>query len=418
MPQIHTLAEANLALRPFYDYSRTAYTLDVMKALMEHLGNPQNQLRVLHVAGTSGKTSTAYYCAALLKEAGKKVGLSVSPHVDTVNERLQINGQPMPEAEFCKVLSEFLDVVAESGIKPSYFELLVAMTYWEFARQKVDYAVIEVGLGGLRDGTNVIERADKVCLITDIGLDHTEILGNTLTKITGEKAGIIREGNDVFMYQQASEVMRRVEKTVADKQATLHVLQGDATVHFANLPLFQQRNLGLASQAVDYVLRRDYQERLIHEIQHRAAEVNIPARLERFTVNNKLVIVDGSHNQQKLETLFESIEQLYPGRPIAVLCAFVKGSEERWQGGLGVLMVRVQHIIFTSFQAEQDAPKSSVDPEELQQFCREHEFAYSEIMERPADAYSALLARSEPVLLVTGSFYLLNHIRPLIEKHA
>ena len=186
MPQIHTLAEANLALRPFYDYSRTAYTLDVMKALMEHLGNPQNQLRVLHVAGTSGKTSTAYYCAALLKEAGKKVGLSVSPHVDTVNERLQINGQPMPEAEFCKVLSEFLDVVAESGIKPSYFELLVAMTYWEFARQKVDYAVIEVGLGGLRDGTNVIERADKVCLITDIGLDHTEILGHTLTKITGE----------------------------------------------------------------------------------------------------------------------------------------------------------------------------------------------------------------------------------------
>lgn len=418
MPQISTLTEAQAALRPFYNNARTSYTLDVMRALMEHLDNPQNKLRVLHVAGTSGKTSTAYYCAALLQESGKTVGLSVSPHVDTVNERLQINGRPLPEAEFCKVLSEFLSIVDDSGIKPSYFELLVAMTYWEFARRGVDYAVIEVGLGGLLDGTNVIDRSDKVCLITDIGLDHTEILGDTLSKIAGQKAGIIHEGNEVFMYHQVSEVLRKVEKAVADKQATLHILQGSDSVEFAGLPLFQQRNLGLAAQTVDYVLRRDYQEQLTHEVLHRGAEVVIPARLERFMVHGKLVIVDGSHNQQKLTMSLESIEQLYPGQPIAALCAFVQGNKDRWQGGLEALMSAAQHIIFTSFNSEQDVPKASVKPADLVRYCDSHHFKHSEVIARPAAAYQALLHRSEPVLLVTGSFYLLNHIRPLIKEQA
>jgi folylpolyglutamate synthase/dihydropteroate synthase len=220
------------------------------------------------------------------------------------------------------------------------------------------------------------------------------------------------------MYQQSSEVMRKVEKVVADKQATLHVLQGSEAVHFSQLPLFQQRNLGLASHAVDYVLRRDYQEHLTHDMLHHGAEIVIPARLERFTVRDKVVIVDGSHNQQKIETLLDSIEQLYPGRPIAVLCAFAKGNDNRWQAGLNVLIERARHIIFTSFQTEKDVPKTSIEPSELLQFCERHGFSGAEVNSTPADAYHTLLSRSEPVLLVTGSFYLLNHIRPLVKEQS
>ncbi|MDB5170026.1 MAG: Bifunctional protein FolC [Candidatus Saccharibacteria bacterium] len=418
MPQIRNFTEAQDLLRPYYDNSRTAYTLDLMRALMEYLGNPQNKLKVLHVAGTSGKTSTAYYCAALLKESGKSVGLSVSPHVDTVNERLQINGLPLPEAEFCAVLGAFVDLVMASGLKPSYFELLVAMAYWEFARRGLDYVVMEVGLGGLLDGSNVVDSANKVCVITDIGFDHTEILGDTLAQIASQKAGIIQRNNAVFMYQQNEEVMDVVEKVTTQQQASLHAQSPDSAVTYQSLPLFQQRNLGLAAKAVDYVLNRDADQHVSDEALQQAASIVVPARLERFKIGDKLVIVDGSHNQQKLATLLESVSELYPGKDIAAVCAFVEGNDERWQGGLQELTLVAKHLIFTNFYSEQDVPKSSVDPAKLVAFCDAHNFKSYEVMREPAAAYEALLARAEPVLVVTGSFYLLNHIRPLMKVQA
>ncbi|MCA9326649.1 hypothetical protein KC976_03555, partial [Candidatus Saccharibacteria bacterium] len=194
VPLLTTFADAQKVLRTYYANAQTKYTLDNMCALMDHIGSPQEKIRVVHVAGTSGKTSTSYYAAALLRAAGLQVGLSVSPHVDQINERLQINGQPLSEAEFCQVLTEFLNAIKDAPVKPSYFELLTAMAFWEYARRGVDAAVMEVGLGGLLDATNVISRRDKICLITDIGLDHTEILGDTLVEIAQQKAGIIQPG--------------------------------------------------------------------------------------------------------------------------------------------------------------------------------------------------------------------------------
>jgi dihydrofolate synthase/folylpolyglutamate synthase len=416
MPQIRNFSEAQAALRPFYDNVSQTYTLDVITALMAYLGNPQDKLRVLHVEGTSGKTSTAYYCAALLKEGGKTVGLSVSPHIDTISERLQVNGTPVSETEFCAVLGEFLKLVAESGLAPSYFEVLVAMAYWEFARRGVDYAVMEVGLGGLLDGTNVANQANKVCLVTDIGFDHTHILGKTLAEIAYQKAGIIHRTNEVFMYQQSPEIMNVVQDVVTEKAAVLHVLKSSEAIDLEELPPFQRRNLELASQAVDYVLRRDYQEQLTLDTLHRAANVVIPGRLQRIMVGGKQVILDGAHNQQKLETMLDSIEQLYPSQPPAVLCAFVRGQEERWQAGLDVLIQKAAHIIFTSFTGAQDEYKTSVDPETLRKYCEDRGFTDCQVIVDTATAYTALLARPEPVRLVTGSLYLLSYVRPLIKE--
>lgn len=412
MPHITNFAEAQDALRPFYDYSKTPYTLDAMRVLMQFLDNPQDKIRVVHVAGTSGKTSTAYYAAALLKASGKTVGLSVSPHVDTMNERLQINGAPLPEAEFCAALGEFLDIIADAPVQPSYFELMVALAYWEFARQDLDYVVMEVGLGGLLDGTNVVTRADKVCVITDIGLDHTEILGDTIDKIAAQKAGIIHEGNDVYMYTQGPSVMGVVRGVAAKQGARLYELPKIAAVVRPGLPLFQQRNLGLAVAAVGGALRHELPKTVIDA----AASLQVPARLERFTVGDKVVIIDGSHNQQKIQTLLESVAQLYPNQSIAALCAFVQGNSERWQGGLSELLPAANYILFTTFHGEQDVPKSSIPTVALAAFCREQHYANFGIEDDPAAALQALLARPEPVLLVTGSFYLLNHVRPFIRS--
>lgn len=414
MPHINTFAEAQDALRPLYQNTRTLYNLDTMQALMAFLNNPQNKLHIIHIAGTSGKTSTAYYTAALLRAQGLSVGLTVSPHVDTINERLQINGQLLPEAEYCALLSEFMDLIAGCNVTPSYFELLTALSYWEFARRGLDYAVIEVGMGGEMDATNIIARADKVCVITDIGLDHTEILGDTLGKIAWFKAGIITPQNQVFMYKQSDEVMEVVQAALTANQARLHAYAPTIGVMREDLPLFQQRNLGLAVQVVNYVNERDGRKTLSGQHIDAACNTIVPARLERFQINGKTVIIDGSHNQQKMQTLLASINKLYPGQAIAVLASFVDGSEQRWQDAITELTGVASQIIFTSFHSEKDMPKTSADPARFVTHCLELGYEACRVEPDPAQAFDLLQTCPEPILLVTGSFYLLNHIRPLM----
>ena len=415
MPRVTNFHEAQAALRPFYNNARTPYTLDTMRALMNYLGNPQDELMVIHVAGTSGKTSTAYYAAALLRYSHKTVGLSVSPHVDTVNERLQINGLLLEESEYCRVLSEFLELIDAAPVRPSYFELLVAMAYWQFAKRGLEYAVIEVGLGGLLDGTNVVSRQDKVCVITDIGLDHTEILGDTLAEIAAQKAGIIYSHNKVFMYQQDSAVMQVVDAVCREQEASLHVIPDGQAVDDPTLPLFQQRNLGLAIAATQVALG---EVRLTSEAISSASRITVPARLEQFKVHEKIVIIDGSHNQQKLHVLMQSIQALHPNNPLAVLCGFLHGNEDRWQGGLREIFATAEHVIFTSFSGEQDMPRTSVGATDLSNFADAEGYHSYTTKADPRLALEHLLQRPEPILLVTGSFYLLNHIRPLIGNKA
>lgn len=419
MLQIRNFAEANLALAQFLPNSRTdgSYTLDRPIALMNYLGNPQNKLKVIHVAGTSGKTSTSYYIAALLKAAGQKAGLTVSPHVNEVNDRVQINLVPLEEDKFCQELTEFLDLIKPSGIAPSYFECLIAFAYWEFARQVVDYAVIEVGLGGLLDGTNVIDRPDKVCVITDIGLDHVKVLGNTLPEIAAQKAGIIRPHNEVFAYRQADEIMDVFRRQADAVKANLHVIEPltaqPAGLEF--LPLFQQRNFYLAEQAVDFVIKRDSLKPLSAGQRHIAAKTHIPARMEVFEYKGRTIILDGAHNAQKLQTLVESMKKKYPNSPVAAIVSFsALNADDRLQPGLKVLKGLVGHLITTEFSVNQDVHQQSVDSQEVVQVAQAIGFKDVQVFKDPIKAFQALLSRPETVLLVTGSFYLLNPIRPYL----
>lgn len=177
---------------PFHQVGAAAYKpgLDNTLRLMAHVGNPHEQLRAIHVAGTNGKGSTCHLIAACLQAAGLKVGLYTSPHLVSLTERIRINGQPIPEEEIAAFIEQnktFLD-----ELQPSFFETMTALAFSWFVAQKVDIAVVEVGLGGRLDSTNVL--TPVLSVITNIGLDHTEFLGNTLSKIAREKAGIIKPG--------------------------------------------------------------------------------------------------------------------------------------------------------------------------------------------------------------------------------
>lgn len=413
MKMITNFLEANQRLAEFYNNATTKYTLDTMLALMDFLDNPQEKFKIIHVAGTSGKTSTAYYAAALLTAAGYKTGLTVSPHVDEINERVQINMQPLPETEFCTALSEFLALLDKSPVTPSWFELMVAFAYWSFAQQKVDYAVIEVGLGGLLDGTNVIARADKLCIITDIGLDHTQILGNTLAEIATQKAGIIQPHNHLFLYRQGKSVMDTIMQVVAAKDAEATVIETQVLSE-GHMPLFQQRNFYLAEKAIAYVLQRD--GALLTDAQKdRARTAYVPGRMEIINYRGKTIILDGAHNAQKLNMLKSSITHEFGNPKIAVLIGFVESDEQRITSALSVLSGLADYYVATSFVSAKDYIKHSVNPQVIADSCPN---LTVQVEPDVTKAFKVLLARPEPVLLVTGSFYLLNHIRPLMLKES
>ena len=417
--QISDLTQANQVLKTFTPNKQTTnwtFSLERMQKFMDALGSPQEKLKIIHVAGTSGKTSTAYYVADMLRQAGKTVGLTVSPHVDNVNERVQVNGQPMKAADFCRLLGEFVDLPAVKEADPSYFGLLIGFAFWAFAELKVDYAVIEVGLGGRLDSTNVIGRTDKVCVITDIGMDHIAMLGNTIPKIAAEKAGIIQANNHVIMASQPDEVLNVIKERVTTQAAQLEVLEPAKAPK--QLPLFQQRNWFVARAAVRHLAERDGFEFTEQQAQA-SADILIPARMETMQYHGKTLILDGAHNVQKITALSTSLKEKYPDQKLAALVSFVHDKDDSMEEKMTALHQVVDRLIITTFRAEQDVPKWSIDPRVIQTVAQQVGFDSVEIIDTPRQAFQALMQGPEPVVLVTGSFYLLqNDIRPLIKETA
>ena len=413
---VKTMNDVNEVLERLIPSAATAtkeYSLERMWKLLAALGNPQDKLRVIHVAGTSGKTSTAYYLAALLKAAGHSVGLTSSPHVDSVRERVQIDGQPLSEVRFVRYFNQFLPLQEATKLTPSYFECLIAFAYWLFAKQAVDYAVVEVGLGGRKDATNTVSQRGKVCVITEIGFDHTEILGGTLAKIAYQKAGIIQPGNRVFMYEQASEIMTVIDNMVAEKHADLQILVSPATEDTPeHLPPFQQRNWFLAVQIVESITGRT----LNQEQRIAGASITVPARMEHIQVDDKTIILDGSHNGQKMKALVGSLISEFPDQRFGVLAAFVTADSSRAFDAIDEFLPVAENIIFTAFSGKQDHPRVSINPDILSDYVKTKRFVQVRVIKDPVKAYHELLKNDESVLLVTGSFFLMNHVRPLIKE--
>ncbi|WP_367379224.1 folylpolyglutamate synthase/dihydrofolate synthase family protein [Persicobacter sp. CCB-QB2] len=225
-------------------------------ALCEVLENPHQKFKSIHIAGTNGKGSSSHMLAAILQSAGYKVGLYTSPHLKSFRERIKVNGKEICEEQVVSFVAGMMSEIER--IQPSFFEMTVAMAFDHFAKEKVDVAIVEVGLGGRLDSTNVL--SPIACLITNIGLDHQAMLGETLTEIAQEKAGIIKEKTPVVVSRKQPEVQEVFEQIAEEKEAPLMFAQDYWKMKAQNGLLFIQSDDEVVAFGVDPELKGDYQK--------------------------------------------------------------------------------------------------------------------------------------------------------------
>ena len=301
--------------------------LERITELLSRLDNPQSSLRYVHVAGTNGKGSISAMLASVLKKAGLKTGLFTSPYVNRFNERMQINGRQIEDSEVAALVEEIKPIADAMDDHPTEFEMMTAAALLWFSRSKCDIVVLEVGLGGRLDATNVIPCPD-CCVIANIGLDHTAILGSTLEEIAYEKAGIIKDGCAVVMYQQYGEVMEVVRDVCYERNAELTVPDfDDIAPEFDSrdgqvftyggeayaIPLLgahQLKNAATVLEVIEVLRKQGW------NIEHEAVEAGLyavswPARFE-IVHSEPWFVVDGGHNPQCAQALSECLQQYFP----------------------------------------------------------------------------------------------------------
>lgn len=324
--------------------------LDRIRELLERLGRPQDRLKFVHVAGTNGKGSICAYLASILNAAGHRTGMFTSPYIERFEERIRVNSAMISPDELRDVtlaVREHAEVMAEeTGGHPTEFELMTAVALEHFARCGCDIVVLEVGLGGRLDSTNVID-APEACVIARIGLDHTALLGNTLAAIAGEKAGIIKEGSAVVSWPQESEAMAVIEHAAAEHGCELRVpdfaqleegavkwedgaspfrpfsYKEWADLRTGILGSYQPQNATVALEAVDVLRGRGWH---IPDEAVRAgvARTRWPGRFEIVEGGSSpdgfAIVVDGGHNPQGARALADSLAEVFPGRkPVFVI---------------------------------------------------------------------------------------------------
>ncbi|NQZ76597.1 MAG: bifunctional folylpolyglutamate synthase/dihydrofolate synthase [Ekhidna sp.] len=289
---------------------KRAYTKDLTNTirLLEELSNPHQNFKSVHIAGTNGKGTSAHAIASILQSAGYKVGLYTSPHLKKFTERIRINGLEIRE----DFIIEFVDRIKSTieSIHPSFFEITVGMAFDYFAKERVDIAVIETGLGGRLDSTNVI--TPEVSLITNIGFDHMDLLGDTLPKIASEKAGIIKPGVPVVIGEKQAETaevfLRKAEKEGAELMFALPSNYRSETL----VPDYLVKNLG-GVEAVIKVLRDQgwniSDEQLMEGVKRINEQTGLKGRFQVLS-ETPLTIADVSHNEDGLRTLFAQISEL------------------------------------------------------------------------------------------------------------
>lgn len=281
---------------------RVSLGLERISSILELLGNPQDKLNCIHVAGTNGKGSVCAILTSILKEAGKKVGMYTSPHIFRYTERIQINGLQISDTDFAGYVLGITDLANENNIDLTEFEILTSVMFKYFADNNVEVVVLETGLGGRLDATNVIKK--NLCsIITHIDMDHTEKLGNTTDKIAAEKAGIIKphcpcivcEGKEAF-YDKAMEVDAPLEVIIPYSNTDKLSLKG----------INQQENLSLALAAIDTCFPNITQD----VIDKGLANVHHPCRFQY--IKDKNLIIDGAHNPNGISSLIKNLELYYP----------------------------------------------------------------------------------------------------------
>ncbi|MBU5319203.1 bifunctional folylpolyglutamate synthase/dihydrofolate synthase [Lactobacillus johnsonii] len=386
--------------------------LSYIRRILKQLNNPQDSVKTIHVTGTNGKGSTSYYLSNLLQKAGQKTGLFVSPYIYEFNERIQLNGKNISNNDLIKTANEIemaIEILKKDDPDFSLvtFEYEVALAFQFFAQKNCDYAVIEVGIGGEHDKTNVI--IPEVSVITTIGLDHEKIIGPTLKDIAKEKSGIIKSNRPVVLGNVPQDVLEILLNKAQSENSKSFLLGRDFQIkimpdvieyqdskniyNFALRPLVESYDIGIAVQAIQ-LLQLDLDRKKIEEAIN---ETRIPGRYDVIQTSPE-IIVDGAHNLQAMENLLNLVRKKKKGQ-IYVLLGMMKDKDL----GPVTKLFKDEKVTLTRI----DYPRAA----RLEDFPKEaqKEFEYKENFE---EAYTSLnnKLQADDMLLVTGSFYLVGAV--------
>lgn len=406
---------------------RGRYGLERLKQALELLGNPQHKVRFVHVAGTNGKGSCAAMLASVLKEAGYRTGLYISPHLRRYNERMQVDGVDILDDDLIRAAQRVKEACEQLGGTPIVFEVLTLMALWYFAERRCDFVVLEVGIGGKLDATNCIP-APAAALIAQLGFDHTETLGSTIEEIAAQKGGIAKPGSQLVMAEQEPAALRVVEQlcreqgcgfTVADPER-LRVLSTspegqrlrDRTYGELLLPLagsHQVKNAANVLTVVEVLKGEGF------AIPDRAVRQGIestvwPARFERLSRSPDFIL-DGGHNPQCVQAAVQALQDYYPGKKVVFLTGMMKDKDS------AAMLAKMAEVAkaFVCLHADSDRAFGA------QELAREIEntlslAAYPAASAQEGCALAQRLAGEQGVVCALGSLYLAGEIRAVFHR--
>ena len=399
------------------------FGLEAITELLMRLGNPQNSYKTILIAGTNGKGSTAAMTASILHSACYKVGLYTSPHLIDVRERIVVSGRKITKSEFSQTIAN-----VKSRLKQpvTYFEFLTAMAFLYFQRQQVDIAVLEVGLGGRLDATNVCQ--PMVSVITNIGFDHTAYLGNSLTAITREKAGIIKQKGICITAAKQKKVLEVFNRICFDRRAKLYCLGSDIRIkrqkdglltyyglqrNFKNLPLpllgrHQCSNAALALAAVEICGKNGFQ---VDDaaISRGLANTHWDARLE-ILQNNPLFLLDGAHNPAGMRVLCQALKNDYSYRRLIFIFGVL--ADKNYREMLQIMAKLSPQIILTQLKAGRAVPVADMA-------CVLNKRGYPAIVTEnvgKAIEWARAIADKQDLICATGSLYLAGEVKQIFPQ--
>ena len=427
-----------------------SFKLEDMRELMRRLGNPHLQYPIIHVAGTKGKGSVSTLTGAILTESGKKTGVYTSPHLETIHQRMAIDGRLITDAELLETLDALepaikeMDADAESNDRRplTFFEITTAAMFWFFAKQKVDIAVIEVGLGGRLDSTNVCQ--PDVCVITNISLDHTRQLGNTIDAIAREKAGIIKDRAPVVSGAINPDASAVIASVAGERESRLFVRDHDFRVESESGPdgrfftmgttdsgnylvdelalkapgWHQRTNAGLAVAAIKLLSEnRDGFDFDIAALRRGLGQAQLVGRTE-YVGSQPDVVIDMAHNVASIAALVDTVTKSPNWKTAESRRLIMATSREKDAQGMLCLLARhFDEIIFTQYQ---NNPRGKPPTEllEIANRLRDQMNLATElsIEPTPADAWSRIetVASRDDIICITGSAFLVAELRKLV----
>ncbi|MBP1889664.1 dihydrofolate synthase/folylpolyglutamate synthase [Clostridium moniliforme] len=410
------------------------YGLERTERLLDILGNPHKKIKCIHVAGTNGKGSTTSIITSILMEEGFKVGMYTSPYLEEFEERIQINRENIKKEElafYMKDVKKAVDEVIKEGYShPTEFEIITCLMFLYFYVKKVDYAVIEVGLGGRLDSTNVIK--PLVSVIASISLDHTNILGSSLKEIAREKGGIIKEDIPLVLYPQEEEALNELKNIAEEKNSKIYEvkkddgelldiikerdyyqkikIKGELDIYYLNLKLLGEHqilNCALAVKTVEVLSKLEGFK--INNLKKGVENAKWKGRLE--VLNKKpTVVIDGAHNIQGIKSLTRNVTKYFKYNNLYLLIGILADKQvEEMINEIAPLSKKIIALTPNSDRAE----LSSELKKEIEKVNNN-----VESFESYEDAFKSILkvAKEEDLILVTGSLYMIGEMRGIINR--